>query len=150
MTLYKYFENKNEILHHIWEEFFVELFIALQEKVASESSNKDKFRAASYEYLNYWFKHPDRFRMVYLNEDHAEPGSNLFFHHADIEARMNEVFLPLAQSILAGKSPEQLLTTIQSLLCHMHGIALNLITISEYQWHDHKLLLDAYLDLLIE
>jgi hypothetical protein len=32
----------------------------------------------------------------------------------------------------------------------MNGIALNLITISEYQWPGHECLLDAYLDLLIE
>jgi hypothetical protein len=32
----------------------------------------------------------------------------------------------------------------------MNGAALNLITISEYQWLGHECLLDAYLDLLIE
>jgi len=150
MTLYKYFANKNEILHHIWEEFFVELFTGLQEKVLAESAHNDKFRIACHEYLHYWFKHPDRFRMVFLNEDHADSQSSFFFHHANIEARMNEVFLPLAQLVFAEKSHEQLLQTTQGLICHMHGIALNLITISEYQWSDHELLLDAYLDLLID
>jgi len=149
MTLYKYFDNKNEIIHHIWGEFFVELFTGLQEKVLAENSHKDKFRVACYEYLNYWFKHPDRFRMVFLNEDRADSESSFFFHHADIETRMNEVFLPLAQSVFVGKSHEQLLKTIQGLICHIHGIALNLITISEYKWTDHEFLLDAYLDLLI-
>jgi len=150
MTLYKYFGNKNEILHHIWEEFFVELFIELQEKVLAENSHNDKFRVACYEYLNYWFKHPDRFRMVFLNEDRAESESSFFFNHAGIETRMIEVFLPLAQSVFVGKSHEQMLKIIQGLICHVHGIALNLITISEYQWSGHELLLEAYLDLLIE
>ena len=150
MTLYKYFGNKNEILHHIWEDFFVELFTGLQEKVLAEHSHTDKFRVACYAYLNYWFKHPDRFRMVFLNEDRADSESSFFFHHADIETRMHEVFLPLARKVLVGNSHEQLLKTIQGLICHMHGIALNLITISEYHWSGHKLLLDAYLDLLIE
>jgi len=150
MTLYKYFANKNEILHHIWEEFFVELFTELQEKVLAENSHEAKFRTACHEYLNYWFKHPDRFRMVFLNEDRAESEGNFFFHHADIETRMNEVFLPLVQSVFARKEHEQLLIITQGLICQMHGIALNLITISEYQWSVHRSLLDAYLDLLIE
>ncbi|MFQ3172143.1 MAG: AcrR family transcriptional regulator [Oleispira sp.] len=33
MTLYKYFANKNAILHPIWDEFIVELFVGLQENV---------------------------------------------------------------------------------------------------------------------
>ena len=150
MTLYKYFANKNEILHHIWEEFFVELFIELQEKVRAESADKEKLKVACYEYLHYWFKYPDRFRMVFLNEDHAESKNSFFFHHADIEARMNEVFVPLAQSVFTEKSEAQLVKIIQGVVCHIHGIALNLITISEYQWSGHEQLLDGYLDLLIE
>jgi AcrR family transcriptional regulator len=150
MTLYKYFANKNAILHHIWDEFIVELFVGLQEKVLAENTHSDKFRVACYEYLNYWFKHPERFRMVFLNEDRAESESSFFFHHANIEVRMNKVFLPLTQLVFGGKSDEQLLKIIQGVMCHMNGIALNLITISEYQWPGHECLLDAYLDLLIE
>jgi AcrR family transcriptional regulator len=150
MTLYKYFANKNAILHHIWDEFIVELFVGLQEKVLAENTHNDKFRVACYEYLNYWFKHPDRFRMVFLNEDRAESESSFFINHAYIEVRMNKVFLPLTQLVFLGKSDEQLLKIIQGVICHMNGIALNLITISEYQWPGHECLLDAYLDLLIE
>jgi AcrR family transcriptional regulator len=150
MTLYKYFANKNAILHHIWDEFIVELFVGLQEKVLAENTHNDKFRVACYEYLNYWFKHPDRFRMVFLNEDRAESESSFFINHADIEVRMKKVFFPLTQLIFVGKSDGQLLKIIQGVICHMNGIALNLITISEYQWPGHECLLDAYLDLLIE
>jgi AcrR family transcriptional regulator len=150
MTLYKYFANKNAILHHIWDEFIVELFVGLQEKVLAENTHNDKFRVACYEYLNYWFKHPDRFRMVFLNEDRAESESSFFINHAYIEVRINKVFLPLTQLVFLGKSDEQLLKIIQGVICHMNGIALNLITISEYQWPGHECLLDAYLDLLIE
>jgi adenine C2-methylase RlmN of 23S rRNA A2503 and tRNA A37 len=60
------------------------------------------------------------------------------------------VFLPLTQLVFGGKSDEQLLKIIQGVMCHMNGIALNLITISEYQWPGHECLLDGYLDLLIE
>jgi hypothetical protein len=79
------------------------------------------------------FKHPERFRMVFLNEDSLGSESSYFIHRADIKVRMNNVFLPLTQLVFAGKSDEQLLKIIQGVICHMNGIALNLITISEYQ-----------------
>jgi AcrR family transcriptional regulator len=150
MTLYKYFDNKNEILQHIWEEFFVELFLEMEHKVLAENSDSDKFRVACFEYLNYWFKHPDRFRMVFLNEDRAESGSRFFIDHADIETNIMKIFLPLAQAVFVEKSNEVLLEILQSLICYLHGVALNLITISEYKWPKHEQLLDTYLDMLLK
>jgi AcrR family transcriptional regulator len=39
ITLYKYFANKNAILHPIWDELIVELFTGLQEKVSAENTH---------------------------------------------------------------------------------------------------------------
>lgn len=149
MTLYKYFGSKNEILHHIWEEFFVELFEQIAAQTNSAETPADRYRAACHAYLDYWFAHPDRFRMVFLNEDDASHESQFFVNHADIEKRLNVYFLPLAEQVFPDSSPEQLLIGVQSLACYLHGIALNLITISEYAWREHEHLLNHYLDLLL-
>ncbi len=149
MTLYKYFDNKNEILHHIWEEFFVELFLEQHIKIEAANTAADKYRAACHAYLDYWFKHPDRFRMVFLNEDRAGHDSQFFINHADMESRMNEVFLPLTKQIFPAMDAEQCLASMQSTACQLHGIALNLITISEHSWNSHSRLMDHYLDLLL-
>jgi AcrR family transcriptional regulator len=149
MTLYKYFDSKNEILHHIWEEFFVELFQEQRMRIDAAETATDKYRAACHAYLDYWFNHPDRFRMVFLNEDRASHDSQFFVNHADMESRMNEVFLPLTKQVFPEMDAEQCLVSMQSIACQLHGIALNVVTISEHEWSKPSALLDYYLDSLL-
>ena len=148
MTLYQYFENKSQLLHFIWEEFFTVLFGEIEQGMSRCNEPNQKLRVACTGYLDYWFRHPDHFRMVFLNEDRAEQDNQFFLQHAEIEERMNALFLPAMQACFPVKPSDELLAKLQLLMCVMNGIALNLITISEYEWPCYTSLLECYLDQL--
>lgn len=147
MTLYQYFTSKTEILHHIWGEFFDELFLQMQ--AAADKSDKplEKLRAAYHAYLAYFLGNPDRFRMVFLHEDRSDSQDRFFVDHARIEARLNDFFQPLEGEL--GLSTEELAMLQQSIICFLHGVMLNLISISEYDWLSGQSLLDHYLDTML-
>lgn len=146
MTLYKYFPNKNAILHHIWAQFFDELFEVVKADLDKKSDAKTQLKQACMAYLNYWVQHKDRFRIVFLNEDRASSTDDFFINHANIAEEMLLVVGPLMQDLLKSVDHSSIIVFLESLMCFVHGIALNVITISEYPWNDHEKYIDIFLD----
>ena len=146
MTLYKYFPNKNALLHHIWAEFFDELFALVRSDVDKTKDAKSQLKQVCITYLNYWVEHKDRFRIVFLNEDRASSSDEFFINHANITEEMLLVVGPLMQDLLKSVDPSAMMIFLESLMCFVHGIALNVITISEYPWNDYEKYIDIFLD----
>jgi len=146
MTLYKYFKNKNVILHHIWADFFDELFALIRSDVENEKDAKSKLKQVCITYLNYWVEHQDRFRIVFLNEDRASSSDDFFINHTNIAKEMLLVVGPLMQYLLKSADHSSMMIFLESLMCFIHGIALNVITISEYPWNDYEKYIDIFLD----
>lgn len=146
MTLYKYFPNKNAILHHIWADFFDEIFALVKADIEKKSSAREKLKQVCMTYLNYWVTHQDRFRIVFLNEDRASSADDFFINHANITGQMLTLAGPLIQELSDSVDPESMMTFLESLMCYVHGIALNVITISEYPWGDYEKYVDIFLD----
>ncbi len=146
MTLYKYFPNKNAILHHIWAGFFDELFDLVRSDVEKETDAKSKLKAMCMTYLNYWVGHPDRFRIVFLNEDRASSTDEFFINHANITQEMLLTVGPMMQDLSKSVDPSSMMVFLESLMCFVHGVALNVITISEYPWSDYEKYIDIFLD----
>lgn len=146
MTLYKYFPNKNAILHHIWAEFFDEIFALVKSDLDQKSDAKSQLKKVCMTYLNYWVEHKDRFRIVFLNEDRASSSDEFFINHANIVEETLFIAGPLIQELLKSIDHSAMMTFLESLMCFVHGIALNVITISEYPWNDYEKYIDVFLD----
>lgn len=146
MTLYKYFPNKNAILHHIWAGFFDELFEQVRVDISGKGDAKSKLRQMCITYLEYWIRHKDRFRIVFLNEDRASSSDEFFINHANIKEEMLLVVAPLMKDLMKSVGGASMMVFLESLMCFVHGIALNVITISEYPWNDHEKYIDVFLD----
>jgi AcrR family transcriptional regulator len=145
MSLYGYFRSKNDLLRHIWEDFFAELFARI-ERAAREGSAEQRLRRACAVYVDYWCDHPERYRMVYLNQDQAEAGEQLYVEASPIVERF-DLFRRLVQAAQAegaahGGDPQLL---GEALLCSLLGICHSLVTIPEYPWKPRARLLDAVL-----
>ena len=146
MTLYKYFPNKNALLHHIWAGFFDELLELIKADMSNKKGAKNVLKQMCMTYLNYWAEHKDRFRIVFLNEDRASSSDDFFINQADIAEQMLHVVGPLMQDLFKSIDPSSVLIYLESLVCFVHGIALNVITISEYPWNDYEKYIDMFLD----
>lgn len=146
MTLYQYFPNKNAILHHIWADFFDEIFTLVKSDIEKKEGSKSKLKQVCITYLNYWVQHQDRFRIVFLNEDRASSSDKFFVNHANIAEEMLVVVGPLLQDLWDSVDYSSMMIFLESLMCFIHGIALNVITISEYPWNDYEKYIDIFLD----
>jgi len=149
MTLYKYFPNKNAILHHIWAEFFDELFMLVRSDIDKKKDAKSQLKQVCNTYLKYWVEHKDRFRIVFLNEDRASSSDDFFINHANIAEEILLVVSPLMQDLSKSVDQSSMMIFLESLMCFVHGIALNVITISEYPWNDHEKYIDIFLDSIL-
>ena len=146
MTLYQYFPNKNAILHHIWAEFFDEIFTLAKSDIEKQREPRAKLKQLCMTYLKYWVEYPDRFRIVFLNEDRASSADEFFINHANIAGEMLVVVAPLMQELSGAIDQASMMVFLESLMCFVHGIALNVITISEYPWSDYEKYIDLFLD----
>ncbi|MFE8073342.1 TetR/AcrR family transcriptional regulator [Marinobacteraceae bacterium S3BR75-40.1] len=146
MTLYKYFPNKNAILHHIWADFFNELFEKIRADISQKKDAKSQLKQMCMTYLDYWIEHKDRFRIVFLNEDRASSEDDFFINHANIAEEMLLVVGPIIQDLMKPADSNSMMIFMESLMCFVHGVALNVITISEYPWNDHEKYIDVFLD----
>lgn len=146
MTLYQYFPSRNAILHHIWADFFDELFALVRADVEKKEGAKNKLKQACMTYLNYWVEHPDRFRIVFLNEDRASSSDGFFINHANIAEEMLMFAGPLMQDLMKSIDQSAVIIFLESLMCFVNGIALNVITISEFPWGHHEKYIDLFLD----
>lgn len=147
-TLYGYFPSKAHLLRHIWAEFFDEVFSKL-DAARARRTGYATVKAMANAYLDYWFEHPDRFRMVFFNKDQAGEGDQFFVDSFNIPARL----APLAEAIRAGQAAGEVVKgdpdlILQTLLALLHGIALNLITIEEFGWASRAVLTETALRLL--
>lgn len=146
MTLYKYFPHKNAILHHIWAQFFDELYALVKADVGKQKDARGKLKQICMTYLTYWVTHKDRFRVVFLNEDRASSSDEFFINQANIAAEMLLLVGPIMQDLPKPYDPSSIMIFLESLMCFVHGIALNVITISEYPWNDYEKYIDIFLD----
>ncbi|MDD3763741.1 MAG: TetR/AcrR family transcriptional regulator [Nevskiales bacterium] len=135
MTLYGYFRSKNEILRYIWEAFFDEVFERVNRAVAASASPVGRLRSASATYLGYWIEHPDRYRMVYLNQDEAADGEGYYVDASPVLERF-EIFRELIVAAQAeGRAwSGDVQVLAETLICGLHGIAHSRVTIPEYPW----------------
>ena len=149
MTLYKYFPNKTAILHHIWGAFFDELFDLIRQEIAQQEGAKAKIRQACITYIRYWVEHKDRFHIVFLNEDRAESSDGFFINHANILGEFLKIAGPIINELFGSKDMDSMMVILESAICYVHGIALNVITISEYPWNNYEKYVDVFLDALL-
>ncbi|MEQ1440404.1 TetR/AcrR family transcriptional regulator [Fontimonas sp. SYSU GA230001] len=149
MTLYGYFHSKNEILRYIWQGFFAELF----ERLAAAASRGDaasRLRHACASYLDYWIEFPDRYRMVYLNQDRTRAGEHYFAEASEVldGYALFRTLIEAAQ-VEGTAWPGDGQQMGETLVCGLQGIAHALITIPEYPWSPPDRLLEPLLRVVL-
>lgn len=147
MALYGYFRNKSELLRHIWEQFFDPLFARVNAAAPAGAPPRERLRAMARAYLAYWLEHPDRYRLVYLNDDQVEDGDTYYAARPDTLARHAVFTEAISEGQKSGEIGAGDPTIMgEALICMMIGVAHNLITVSEHPWSSGETLLDIMLD----
>lgn len=141
MALYSYFPTKFEILQTLWGGVFEAIF-AQTSVAAIEKPPLKKLIAICDIYVTYWLTHPDHYRLVFMSDGVTQPDVGLFLDRPDILQRFSVFADAIAQANSQTLSPLELKPKLDLLLCVLHGIAHNAITISGYNWSSPRELIE--------
>ena len=66
--------------------------------------------------------------------------------HANILGGLLKISGPLMNEVSDSDELEKMMVLLESAICYVHGIAPNVITISEYPWNNYEKYIDVFLD----
>ena len=135
MTLYAYFDNKADILREIWSRMLQELFAELEGQAAAQTDPRQLLLTLSHHYVRYWLDHPDRSRMIFMTPGVTQGDVGVFVGDGQSTRRFALFSDAIARSI-ADPEPARVKLVGETLVCGLHGIAHNHITISRYPWEN--------------
>ncbi len=134
MTLYQSFDNKRDILRYIWTDIFSE--VSKECKLSFEPSADRHAQLYSFckVFLDYWLKHPEHYRVVYLESDALENHGDTYFAENQV---VTDLFAQLGERIQAVRlqdSASEIDLQVKLLTLQLQGIAHGLIVINEIPW----------------
>ena len=143
MTLYKYYDTKIDILHTLWGDIFDAAFNKLEELNLDNMSPRAQLGLLASAYVNYWLENTEHYRLVFMTEGVNQPDVGMFIEDPDIVTRY-QVFAVATINASSGElSQDEIMQKIGAMICFLHGIAHNLITISGYNWPATDYLVNA-------
>lgn len=146
MTLYAYFDGKAGVLRHLWGGFFDELFAQLARVAARTPDPKRRLTLISRAYVRYWLADPERYRIVFMTEGVSQSEAGVFAGSDETSARYSVFLGAMAGAIGARASGSDVKLRVDALICGLHGVAHNAITISAYPWEPPEKLVDVLVD----
>lgn len=149
MTIYKYFPRKIDILKALWAKVFNDLFDQLDNVAASQPDPHSRLRAITQAYVRFWLDHRDHYFLVFMSSNVEQSDVSVFVQDDALLARFQIFRRSIAEASTQPLDEVQLELRTQLLLCGMHGIAHNLITISGYTWAEPDALIDAATDAVL-
>lgn len=133
-TLYRYFERKIDILRLLWADVFVDVFDRLDSVAVGETDPAKRLGKVAQAYVEYWIKHRERYYLVFMSSGVSQSDVSVFVSDDGLARRFALFRTCLSDALGAGCSEPELALREQMLLCALHGIAHNLVTISAFPW----------------
>lgn len=141
-TVYSYFDSKIDLLRGLWSDIFRTVFGDLDRIAEQDAHAPTRLAAVCTAYVRYWVDHPDHYRLVFMSSDVSQPSVSVFLESDDVAARF-AVFATCFAAASHGASPAAVRTSSELLVCALHGIAHNHITISGYPWQPPETLTEV-------
>ena len=150
MTLYRYFDRKIDILRHLWDDIFAELFDHLETIAKKEKRAEARLKAVCLAYVVYWLKHREHYFLVFMSSDVSQSDVSIFVDEGRSVERFALIYSCLEDAVKYDIDPEELNLKSQALLCALNGTAHNLITISGFAWATPKRLVEVAVSGILE
>lgn len=138
MTLYRYFERKIDILRHLWDVIFADLFDHLEDVAARSAPGTERLNAVCIAYVDYWLAHREHYFLVFMSGDVSQSDVSVFVDDSPSMTRFALIGDCLNDALPKATTKDQLHLQTQTLLCGLNGISHNLVTISGFPWADPK------------
>jgi AcrR family transcriptional regulator len=149
MTLYRYYPRKIDILRDLWAQIFGRIFDLLDQIAASHLDPKERIEAVAQGYVNFWLENRDQYFMVFMSSKVDQSDVSIFVQDDVLLGRFLLFRHCIEDAAAASLSEAEITIRSEFLLCALHGIAHNLITISAYPWSNPKQLIRAAINTVI-
>ncbi|QUD86837.1 TetR/AcrR family transcriptional regulator [Phenylobacterium montanum] len=150
MTFYVFFKSKRELLRHIWEDVFADLFAQCAPAAAGPGDPERRLAALLRAIVAYWLQHPDNYRVVFMHQDRVTaPDEAYYVDSSAIRERFQLIDGLIAEGVAEGVfDAADVEVAAQLVLVNMVGLAHVLITIPEFPWRREALVEQAVRSLL--
>jgi AcrR family transcriptional regulator len=143
MTIYRYYDRKIDILRDLWAQIFDEVFNALDTLAQPHIDPAQRLEAISIGYVAFWLENRDHYFMVFMSSDIEQTDVSIFVQNDAVLARFFVFTAAISACFEDRIDDDALKIKGEVLLCCLHGIAKNLLTISAYPWSDYQALVRA-------
>ncbi len=149
MSLYRYFDSKNAVLHELWRVAYSECLLAMRARVQAQRTPGERHRALLESFLEFWEQRPDYYQLIYRSSD---PDSQierplpeaLMPSYGDIITLATRVTTELADELGTGHERVTLATEMR--LALLMGYLQARFANPRYPWRDLGLLRAACIE----
>ena len=156
MALYGYFPSKLALLRFIWADIFREVFSRTERAMTTRTSAKDKLRAYWTHWGSYWLRHPDNYRVVFMNQDMQsdttdpalEGMDGQFFANGKLATQHLDKLAEVFRAGMAAGDFRRISVPlcVQVFSTQMIGVVHSLVTMPDFDWGDPEETAQAALD----
>ena len=149
MTLYKYYENKIDILRQLWAQIFETLFDQIERSQTPGATATQTLHHIAKAYVAYWLTHTDHYRLVFMSEGVSQREVGTFVDDTQVSNQLVIFFKAMQQATGLNPQDTMLKHKTDLLICTLNGIAHSHITISAYLWTEAEKLVDMSVTSLV-
>ena len=142
-TIYRYFENKFEILRTLWSDVLEELFDGLDGVATAESDPIARLDAVAAGYVEFWLEHRDHYFLVFMSGGITQDDVSSFMGDEELLGRFDLFRSCITEVLGEGAEPEDVRVRSEVLVCGLNGVAQALVTMSGYPWSDPNTLVEG-------
>lgn len=135
MTIYAHFDGKIDILQYLWADVFNTLFTEIGVALGPIQDPSDRLHLTARMFTDYWLKHPDHFRLVFMSNAVNRPDVSRFVQDSQTAAHFR-FFYDLVRAAVPDEDAAKPQT--DALIAGLIGIALCATTIRDYPWTDAR------------
>lgn len=143
MVFYRYFTNKRSLLHHLWVDIFEALIHSVEKHLdLKKPESGSRIKKIVTGNIEFWLKHPDKYKIVYLHPDYIEEGEEdrFFVDSPLIQSYLERLIQVVAwekQARRIGKDLSEM-DILRSMVVLVQGVCHSLVTVGEFPWGSHK------------
>jgi AcrR family transcriptional regulator len=143
MMLYKIFNNKRAIIHHIWDEIFNDIYRYCVESIDfTELSNERALYHICTKFVNYWIQNPEYYNVVFMESDRLEEKGDKYFYQESKVISLLETLENIVRKIIKEHSDKLTEENIDAeaklrsnlLVLQLQGILHGFIILNELPW----------------
>ncbi len=147
-TIYHYFINKEDILHHLCVEALERQFVSISAAGSSEQSTFLRLRTSIRAYVDFGLSEPDRYKIIYMADISQYVSMTSILEEGSAANKLCKLMRNLVKDVLfeseSTLDPE---TVFQTIWAHIHGIVALLIGRPDFPWVERERLIETGLDL---